>query len=234
MPFSFDIPLTQRVAMLNRQFDGASAQDMLRAILSGRAGKIALVSSFGAESVVLLHMVSELDPATDIVFLDTLKLFRATTLYQKDVAKHLGLTNVHTVSPDTNELLVQDNEGLLHQSDTTACCRLRKVEPLTKALGAFDGWISGRKRHQTKHRQEMPIWEDDGFGRLKLNPLATWSAEDLRDYITDHNLPRHPLATRGLPSIGCEPCTTRPKPELDPRSGRWSGTQKTECGIHLK
>ncbi len=233
MPLSPSIPLRDRVPMLNRFHQGWSAQDVLAETLSGKAGKVAMVSSFGAESVVLLHMVAQLAPQTPVIFIDTLMLFRATLRYQKDVANHLGLTNVQHISPDTDELLVRDVDGLLHQADANACCALRKVEPLQKALAGYDAWVTGRKQHQSRTRTDLPLWEDDGAGRAKLNPLRDWTAADLDTYITDHALPRHPLVAQGYPSIGCEPCTYRPTPGLDARSGRWAGQDKTECGIHL-
>ncbi|MEO0359009.1 MAG: phosphoadenylyl-sulfate reductase [Pseudomonadota bacterium] len=233
MPLSPSIPLRDRLPMLNRFHNGWAAQDILTETLSGKAGNVALVSSFGAESVVLLHMVSQLDRATPVIFIDTLMLFRATLAYQRDVAAFLGLTNIQHVTPDTNDLLIHDVDGLLHQADTNACCALRKVAPLQTALDGFDTWITGRKRHQSSARANLPLWEDDGMGRAKVNPLRDWSAADLTEYMTQYNLPRHPLVSQGYASIGCAPCTYRPAPGLDARSGRWAGQDKTECGIHL-
>ena len=233
MPFDPNIPIQQRISMLRRTTDTLSAQEVLQGVLDGRAGKIAMVSSFGADSVVLLHMIAQIDPTTPVLFLDTRMLFRATLLYQQEVAQHLGLTDVRVITPDPGEVLVRDNEGLLYHADTNACCALRKVEPLQNALSEFDGWITGRKRHQSQTRAQLDVWEDDGAGRLKVNPLAGWSVEDLQNYMTTHDLPRHPLVAKGYPSIGCEPCTFRQKPGLDARSGRWAGQAKTECGIHL-
>lgn len=218
--------------MLNRFHKDWAAQDVLSEAVSGKGGKMALVSSFGAESVVLLHMLSEIDRDVPVLFIDTQMLFRATLTYQKQVAVDLGLTNVVHISPDPGELLLRDTDGLLHQGDTGACCALRKVEPLQNALAPFDGWITGRKRHQSDSRAKLALWERDDR-RVKLNPLFNWTAEQLQDYINSHDLPRHPLVENGYPSIGCEPCTYRVKPGLDARSGRWADEDKTECGIHF-
>ncbi len=233
MPLSPSIPLRDRIGLLNRHHRDMSAQDILADTLSGRAGKVALVSAFGAHSIVLLHMVSEIAPKTPVLFIDTLMLFRSTLKYQTEAARVLGLQDIRRIEPNTDELLVRDVDGLLHQADPDACCHLRKVEPFHQALEGFDTWITGRKQHQSSDRSDLPLWEDDGLGRAKVNPLRDWSAQRLGAYIQDHDLPRHPLAERGFPSIGCEPCTFRPTPGLDARSGRWPGQKKNECGIHL-
>ena len=159
-------------------------------------------------------------------------LFAETLTYQKRVAARLGLTNVHVVRPDPAELLTRDTDGLLHQADTDACCSLRKVEPLAAALAPYDGWISGRKRIHGGQRIALNLAEADGE-RLKLNPLAHWSAREIAGYMDEHDLPRHPLTDKGYASIGCEPCTTRGALGAGPRDGRWAGRDKTECGIHF-
>ncbi len=233
MPLSPSIHLHDRIPMLNRWHGNMSARDVLTQTLSGKAGKVALVSAFGAQSVVLLHMVAQIAPATPVIFVDTLMLFRSTLNYQKDVAQTLGLRDVRHVSPSTDDLLIHDVDGLLHQSDTDACCALRKVAPLQTALEGFDVWITGRKRHQSATRADLPLWENDGQGRAKVNPLWDWSNGALDEYMTAHNLPRHPLVAQGFKSIGCEPCTFRTTPGMHERSGRWPGAAKTECGIHF-
>lgn len=210
-----------------------TAQTAIQAVTSGIAGQVALVSSFGADSVVLLHMVSQIKADLPVVFVDTEMLFPATLTYQKQLANDLGLSNILHITPNRGDVFDRDNEGLLHLADTDACCALRKSEPLARALNEFDGWITGRKRHQSQARAELPLWENDNDVRLKINPLFDWSRAQLQDYISDHNLPRHPLVAQQYPSIGCAPCTYRVKLGFDPRSGRWAGQQKTECGIHL-
>ena len=233
MPYLNDMPLEARIALLNRRDADKTAQGILKPALALMTQKIALVSSFGANSAVLLHMVAQIAPKTPVLFIDTLMLFRATLNYQKQLTKHLGLENVNHISPDPGRVFLQDTEGLMHQSNTDACCTLRKVEPLQRALSPFSAWITGRKRHQSGTRADLSIWEADAAGRLKLNPLAHWSKHDINAYFETHNLPRHPLIEKGYPSIGCAPCTFRSPPGMDARAARWARQSKTECGIHL-
>ena len=233
MPYLNDMPLEARIALLNRRDADKTAQDILKPALALMTQKIALVSSFGADSAVLLHMVAQIAPKTPVLFIDTMKLFRATLSYQKQLANHLGLENVNHIFQDPGRVFLQDTEGLLHQSNTDACCTLRKVEALQQALSPFSAWITGRKRHQSATRADLSIWEADAAGRLKLNPLTHWSKHDIAAYFETHNLPRHPLIEKGYPSIGCAPCTFRAPPGISARAGRRAGQSKTECGIHL-
>jgi phosphoadenosine phosphosulfate reductase len=216
--------------ILHRKSD---AQTVLRHALGDvQIGKVAMVSSFGAESVVLLHMIAEIDAATPVLFLDTEMLFPQTLTYQRDVAAHLGLRDVRIVTPDRTAVLTQDVDGLLHQADLDACCDLRKTRPLARALEGFGGWITGRKQYQNGQRAQLPLFEKDGL-RIKINPLAEWSVADVQTYIAKHGLPRHPLVAQGYPSVGCMPCTTRVSAHEDPRAGRWRSDEKSECGIHF-
>ena len=197
-------------------------------------GRMALVSSFGAESVVLLHMISVTAPATPVLFIDTEMLFAETLTYQMELAERLRLTNVRVLRAERSEVFARDNENLLHLHDPDACCTLRKTEPLQKALGGFNSWITGRKRFQGGTRETLDFFEvEPGKNRIKVNPLAHWTPEDIRTYIEENNLPRHPLVAKGYPSIGCMPCTSPVAPGEDPRAGRWRDTDKTECGIHF-
>ena len=221
--------LAERRNLLHRKSD---AQTLLKhALTAVQIGKLALVSSFGAEAVVLLQMVAEIDKATPVIFLETEMLFPETLTYQRKLSETLGLTDVRVVSPDRNEILEQDVDGILHQADTDACCDLRKTRPLTKALQDFDGWITGRKRSQGGQRAQLQLFEMEDR-KIKVNPLANWSTQDVADYIAQHNLPRHPLVAQGYPSVGCMPCTTRASAHEDPRAGRWRDVTKTDCGIH--
>ena len=223
--------LAERRNSLHRKSD---AQTILRHALEDvQIGPVAVVSSFGAESVVLLHMVAQINPATPVIFLDTEMLFAETLQYQKNVAQSLGLTDIRIITPNRNDVLVKDVDGLLHQADTDACCHLRKVQPLTDALAEFGGWISGRKRFQSGNRTDIPLFEKDAR-KIKVNPLANWTRDDLAAYMTAHKLPRHPLVAQGYPSIGCMPCTTRVGSHEDPRAGRWRDAPKSECGIHFE
>jgi len=196
-------------------------------------GETALVSSFGAESVVLLHMVSVLDAKLPVLFIDTQMLFPETLAYQADLADRLGLTNIIDIRADDAAVEYDDPDGTLHQFSTDACCALRKTIPLERALSRYDAWITGRKRFQAGTRAALEFFEPDGDSRLKINPLAMWGREDVEDYIVNNRLPRHPLVAKGYPSIGCAPCTSPVKPGEDPRAGRWRGSNKTECGIHF-
>lgn len=230
------MPLDGRVQTLNRLFKGRTAQDVLGHSLT-QLGQTALVSSFGADSVVLLHMAAQIDPNTPVIFIDTEMLFAETLAYQRDVADKLGLTNVQVIRASRETLFEQDNENLLHLHDPDACCTLRKTAPLQNALRDFDGWISGRKRHQGQDRAALDLFElERPMGRLpriKINPLVHWDVDDVRDYIETHALPRHPLVAKGYPSVGCAPCTTQIGAGEPARAGRWRNQAKTECGIHF-
>lgn len=227
-------PVSARVAHLNRRYKHHSATAVIeRALGDPTVGRIALVSSFGAESVVLLHMISVKAPKTPVLFIDTQMLFAETLSYQAEVAQKLGLTNIRTVRASEAALAVEDADGTLHQRDTDACCALRKTRPLEAALAGYDAWITGRKRFQSGTRAALEFFEADGPDRIKVNPLAHWDPQDVQDYMINNRLPRHPLVAQGYPSIGCAPCTSKVAPGEDPRAGRWRGAQKEECGIHF-
>lgn len=227
-------PLANRVAALNARFEGHGAISVLsHSLRDPEIGRLALVSSFGAESVVLLHMVSVIDRSLPVVFLDTEMLFAETLAYQRDLASRFGLSDIRRIRPSRAALFERDAENLLHQYDPDACCALRKVEPLERAMKGFDGWITGRKRFQGGVRKSLAFFEIDG-AKIKVNPLAFWDRGDLKDYIANNNLPRHPLVNAGYPSLGCAPCTAPAPDEGDGRSGRWQNFEKTECGLHMK
>lgn len=194
-------------------------------------GRIAVVSSFGADSAVLLHLVATIDPTTPVLFVDTGRHFPETLEYRDRLAAHLGLGGVRSVGPTAQEVARLDADLSRATWDPDGCCAFRKTAPLQRALAAYDAWISGRKRFQASTRFDLPVFEADD-SHLKVNPLASWSAEDIATYVARHRLPAHPLAARGYLSIGCAPCTSIVKPGEDPRAGRWRGFEKTECGIH--
>jgi phosphoadenosine phosphosulfate reductase len=226
--------LADKVAALNDRYKYHAAVSVLEhALADPDVGRIALVSSFGAESVVLLHMISVMDRTTPVLFIDTEMLFAETMAYQEEVAEKLGLTNIITVKADPKRLAFEDPDGTLHQFDTDACCALRKTEPLERSLRDYDAWITGRKRFQGQTRASIDFFEAEGDLRIKVNPLAHWGREDLLDYMVNNRLPRHPLVAKGYPSIGCAPCTTPVAPGEDPRAGRWRGSAKIECGVHF-
>lgn len=226
-------PLHERIAELNARHAHHSATQVLEhALADPQVGQTALVSSFGAESVVLLHMVSVIDRSTPVLFLDTEMLFPETLDYQREVADRLKL-NVHIVRPDRDVTFLKDPNNRMHVHNPDGCCAIRKDAPLQAALEPFDAWITGRKRFQGGQRATLDFFEADEKNRIKINPLAHWSPADITDYITNNRLPRHPLVAKGYPSLGCAPCTTRVADGEDPRAGRWRGQDKTECGIHF-
>lgn len=197
-------------------------------------GKAALVSSFGAESAVLLHLASRVNPDVPVLFIDTLMLFEETLQYQLELAETLGLSNVIRVLPDLYEARDKDPYGSMHLTDPDSCCDLRKIKPLEKVLCEYNAWISGRKRFHGEARAQLAVQEMDSEGRHKFNPLADWKAGDIKAYFERHELPRNPLFYRGFRSIGCSPCTTAVAEGEDSRSGRWRGQEKAECGIHFE
>ncbi len=205
------------------------------------AGKIALVSSFGADAALLLSMVAEVDPSTPVLFLETNKHFPETLTYAKELAEQLGLTNVVWLTPDEEMLARIDPKGDLWQSQPNRCCWLRKVEPLDRAVKEMKlaALITGRKRYQTPERADMQTIERDDKGIFRINPLAFWDQEKQQEAIILRKLPMHPLVDKGYRSIGCAPCTAPVAEGEDARAGRWAHTmgfedeKKTECGIHL-
>lgn len=221
---------------LNRMFRGSDTQEMLASLFEDNlVGDVAVVSSFGAESAVLLHLLAEVDPALPVMFLDTGKHFPETLAYRDELVERLGLTNLQILHPDLAELQTKDETGLRWSYDPDGCCEIRKVKPLAKTLLPFDASFTGRKAFQSSTRANLPRFEldtSDAAGRLKINPLIDWDASRIEGYFIQHDLPRHPLVAAGYPSIGCSPCTSRVAPGEDPRSGRWSGWDKVECGIH--
>lgn len=194
-------------------------------------GRVAVVSSFGAESAIVLSLVSEIDRSVPVIFLDTGKHFPETLDYRDQLVDHFGLKDVRSIQPAITELAEEDPDGSLWQRNTVRCCQLRKVEPLARALEGFDAWVTGRKHFHGALRAYLPRIEHDGT-HFKLNPIVDWSADKIEASFDDLNLPRHPLTEDGYLSIGCAPCTQAPVDENAVRSGRWAGSGKTECGIH--
>ena len=220
-------------AQLDQALRAASPPEIVAAALQtvGRE-KLAVVSSFGTESAALLKVVADVDPAIPVIFLDTDWLFDETLAYRDTLIAQLGLRDVRSIKPLDAELDRDDPERDLWFSDPDKCCFIRKVEPLRRALAPFAGWINGRKRFQGGARAAMPVVEADGE-RLKFNPFANVSREDIEMIYASVNLPPHPLLASGFLSVGCMPCTSRTAPGADERSGRWRGKAKTECGIHM-
>ena len=224
--------LFHRAELLNKRFENAEPLEILRGAISEFPGKVALVSSFGTESAALLHLIAQIDRNTPVVFLDTGKLFGETKRYRDQLIDLFGLTAVTSVSPDPAALTARDPRGVLWSQNPDACCTLRKVEPLNRALAPYDAWFTGRKAFQAATREALPLFEVDD-NRIKINPIVRWTKAHIDTYFTAHNLPHHPLEADGYLSIGCMPCTSRVEPGEDARAGRWRGSDKIECGIHL-
>jgi phosphoadenosine phosphosulfate reductase len=234
-----------RLEILRDEYAGLVGPSLLEVMIKKEfPGEIAVVSSFGAESAVLLHMVAEIDPTVPVLFLNTGKLFGETLRYRDRLQEKLGLTDLRAIGPLPSDLEAQDPNGALWNQDQDACCFVRKVLPLERALAPFKASITGRKRFQTSTRTTMdPIEEEavrtiDGGApsrntRFKLNPLSYWGEDELNQYLEDHRLPKHPLVKDGYRSIGCMPCTNRVAEGGNYRDGRWAGSDKDECGIHL-
>lgn len=222
----------EAVNYLDARYAQAKPEGVIEGAVKFFGDRFALVSSFGAESAVLLHMASTVSKDIPVLFLDTGKLFGETKRYRDQLAADFGLTDVRSISPDQNDLQAEDPKGNLWVRDTNRCCYIRKVAPMARVLEGFDAWASGRKRYQGGVRSLLPHFEASD-GRVKVNPLAFWTKDDVADYKAKHQLPDHPLVAEGFASIGCMPCTDRVAAGEDERAGRWRGQTKTECGIHL-
>jgi phosphoadenosine phosphosulfate reductase len=220
----------QDAGSLDARLRRAEPQAILETAVELYGDRLAIMSSFGAESAVLLHMAAQIDPGIPVLFLDTGMLFGQTLDYRKTLTAKLGLTDVRDLRPLYQDLAVHDPSQDLWKTDTDACCHIRKVLPLDRALAEFDAWVTGRKRFHGGERLRLKVVEASD-GRLKFNPLANWTKVDLDAYAAAHDLPPHPLVEHGYPSVGCWPCT-QPADGEDVRSGRWAGSEKTECGIH--
>ncbi len=229
-PAADDLPAAEELA---RSLGDAKPSEIVAAALRtvGR-DKLALVSSFGAESAALLKVMAEVDPAIPVIFLDTGWIFEETLAYRDTLIEKLGLRDVRSIKPLQETLKQKDPDGDLWFSDPDACCRIRKVEPLARALKPFTAWINGRKRFQGGLRAAMPVVEQDG-ARLKFNPFAQVSRSEIEAIFKSADLPPHPLVASGFLSVGCMPCTSRTEAGEDARAGRWRGRAKTECGIHI-
>ena len=207
-------------------------QQIVSGALEAFKGRIAVMSSFGTEAAVLLHMVATIDPSVPVLFLNTGKLFGETLRYRDALAGQLGLTDVRDIRPNASAVAERDPEGLLFTTDPDACCALRKVEPLRDVMRPFEALLTGRKRVHGGLREDLPVVEvtDD---HVKINPLASMTGEDVATYLAVHDMVKHPLVADGYLSVGCYTCTTPTAPGEGVRSGRWRGQEKTECGIHL-
>jgi phosphoadenosine phosphosulfate reductase len=228
-PLSDEFPSAETLDRALR--DAPPAEIVAAALRAVGRERLAVVSSFGTESAALLKVMADVDPAIPVIFLDTGWLFAETLAYRDTLIAALGLRDVRSIKPLEATLDQADPERDLWFSDPDACCRIRKVEPLARALAPFDAWINGRKRFQGGARAAIAVVEEDGV-RLKFNPFANVAREDIEAIYAQAKLPPHPLAASGYLSVGCMPCTSRTETNEDARAGRWRGRAKTECGIH--
>lgn len=233
-PLDPEIEALDEAAFLEARYGHLDANEIVALSIDRfkMAGGIATVSSFGADSAALLHMVAKIDRALPVLFLDTEKHFGETLDYRDRLAADFGLADLRVFQPLPATLAAVDPDGTLHETDTEKCCEIRKVEPMARAVEPFAAWFTGRKRQQSGSRATMPVFEAVG-GRLRINPLARWTTADQAAYMTENDLRQNPLVAFGYLSIGCFPCTKPAIPGEGARSGRWAGQAKTECGIHL-
>lgn len=215
------------------RYYGLEAEALVTSLHDDFGDKLALVSSFGAESVVLVHMAACVDQAIPVIFLDTGKHFWQTGYYRSKIIDLLGLKDVRIIKPHSGDVTRLDPQGSLSGTDPDACCDIRKVRPLERALAGFEAVLSGRKRYHGEGRGQLASVSLDSWGRVKGEPLAGYDAVAIADYLKEHDLPPHPLVEQGYFSIGCADCTQRGGSADNPRAGRWAGQDKTECGIHL-
>jgi phosphoadenosine phosphosulfate reductase len=219
-----DEPLTSaELAAFSTSFETAPPSLVIRWAVDTFGGSLVLAASF--EDIVLIDLARKIAPDMEVVFLDTKAHFPETLSFVEEVTKRYGL-NLTVTEPGP--------EADAHPCGSEQCCQFRKVEPLRRAIEGRHAWMTSLKRSDGPTRADAPIvsW-DDGFGLVKINPLATWTDRDIASYLAEHQLPVHPLASRGYRSIGCAP-TTRPVAEgEDARAGRWSGLDKSECGLHV-
>lgn len=221
------------LAALTNRFSDTDDQALLDAMIHDIfPNEIVISSSFGAEAAVLLQMVADVDKNAPIFFLNTGHLFPETIAYRETIAEYFGLTNILNIHPDPVHIENADSEGTLWQRDHDYCCHLRKVLPLMEARTPYKAWVTGRKRFQSETRSVLEKIELDKEGRIKINPLFNWTHDRVVSQFTKFDLPKHPLVSKGYPSIGCLHCTNAVKEGEDVRSGRWTGSGKTECGIH--
>jgi len=226
----------EEIQAWGESLEATQPQEVLTAALNRYAPKIVLACSFGAEDVVLVDMIHRIDPSIPLFYLDTDFLFPETYALRDRIVKQYDLKSAQVLQ--VKSLLTPERQAAtygpaLWASDPDRCCELRKVEPLARVLGGFDAWITGIRREQTPTRANAKLIEwDPKFHLVKVNPLAKWTWADVWTYIKVYEVPYNELHDRNYPSIGCTHCTKPVMPGADPRSGRWQGREKTECGLH--
>ena len=222
---------------LNQEFEKKKPEEIIAWALGEFSGRIAMSSSFGPESGVLLHMVSRINPGTPVLFLETGYHFPETLEYKEKLIQLFGLKNIIELKaePKRKAEVVVQYEGVPYEKNPDLCCQINKVEPIDRALKDFDAWMSGIRRNQTDFRKSVRIFEEYRRGETelyKISPLANYTSREMWWYLKEHSIPNHPLYEKGYLSVGCWPCTRPVQEGDDERSGRWAGRAKTECGIH--
>lgn len=226
--------LRETAAAWRRDFEDAPAEEVIRWAVGRFHPRIALACSFQAEDMVIVDILARVRPGARVFYLDTGLLFEETYRFRDQVADRYDI-RLERYAPDLSLARQAVEHGPnLWARDPNRCCYLRKVEPLQRALADLDAWITGIRRDQTPQRRNAGVVEwDERFGLVKVNPLARWTSDDVWRYIREHDVPCNPLHEMGFPSFGCVPCTAPVADGADPRSGRWPGFDKTECGLHV-
>lgn len=215
---------------LNARIVQATPQEIIRACVERFGEDCAISSSFGAESACLLHLATSIKPDIRVVFVNSGFLFDETLRFKEDLVKLLDL-NVVEFTPVIPHAEFLKQYGKLYESDPDACCEMNKVEPMRRAVAGLKAWMSGVRADQTAYRAGLKVVELKANGLYKISPILGWNPKQVFGYLKEHKLPLHPLWEKGYSSIGCEPCTAVPGNPGDPRSGRWKGQNKSECGI---
>ncbi|CAN5301248.1 hypothetical protein BH18ACT10_BH18ACT10_14260 [soil metagenome] len=230
------LPDQDKLARISRELEGAAAEEILDWAADTYGYGLTMSASFGgAEGMVLLDMLWRRGRYARVFTLDTGFLFRETVKFREEVVERYGM-DIEVVRPGLSVVDQARQFGdELYNKNPDLCCYIRKVEPQRRALDGYDAWIAGIRRGQTAQRANTPIagWEDD-FDVAKIAPLARWTTEQVQDYVREHDVPTNPLREQGYKSIGCEPCTRKVAEGEDTRAGRWSGQEKTECGLHSR
>jgi phosphoadenosine phosphosulfate reductase len=218
----------------NARFEQAPPKDILEWAWETLGPNVAASSSFQTQSVPLLHLISETCPEMPIIFLDTGFHFPETLRFRDDLIDRFGL-NVEVMHPEIekDELFERHGEAP-YRTDPDLCCHINKVEPMQRALEGRNAWINGVRKDQTDQREQLDVLEWTSRGILRVHPMLTWTSRDMWTHINEHDLPAHPLFEEGYMSIGCAPCTSPPSEEGGERDGRWSGSSKSECGLHTE
>lgn len=218
----------------NVRFAQAPPEDILEWAWKTQGPDVAASSSFQTQSVPLLHLISETCPEMPIIFLDTGFHFPETLRFRDDLIDRFGL-NVEVMHPEIEKDELFERQGKApYRTDPDLCCHINKVEPMQRALEGRNVWINGVRKDQTDQREQLDVLEWTSRGILRVHPMLTWTSRDVWTYINEHDLPAHPLFEEGYMSIGCAPCTSPPSGDGDGREGRWSGSSKSECGLHTE